>query len=104
MTLSQEAQSTLFNIVQESLNNAMKYAEPQHIWLKLLREGYRLTITIQDDGKGFDVEESKARARARGSYGLSNLNDRAKLIGGTTEIHSTPGEGTTIRVFVPLEV
>jgi signal transduction histidine kinase len=104
MTLSQEAQSTLFNIVQESLNNAMKYAEPQHIWLKLMREGYRLTITIQDDGKGFDVEEGKARAKARGSYGLSNLNDRARLIGGSTEIHSTPGEGTTIRVFVPLEV
>jgi signal transduction histidine kinase len=104
MTLSQEAQSTLFNIVQESLNNAIKYAEPQHIWLKMLREGYRLTITIQDDGKGFDVEESKARAKARGSHGLSNLNDRAKLIGGTTEIHSKPGEGATIRVFVPLEV
>jgi signal transduction histidine kinase len=104
MTLGQEAQSTLFNIVQESLNNSMKYAEPQHIWLKMLREGYRLTITIQDDGKGFDVEESKARAKARGSYGLSNLNDRAKLIGGATEIQSTPGEGTTVRVFVPLEV
>jgi signal transduction histidine kinase len=104
MTLAKEAQGTLFNIVQESLNNALKYAEARHIWLKLERSGYRLQITIRDDGKGFNVEEGKARAKARGSYGLSNLSDRARLINGRTEIESEPGQGTTIRVHVPLEV
>ncbi len=104
MTLNNEAKSTLFNIVQESLNNALKYAEPKHIWVRLERAGYRFTITIQDDGKGFNVEESKARAKARGSYGLSNLEDRARLIDGATEIVSAPGKGSTIRVTVPLEV
>jgi signal transduction histidine kinase len=89
MTLANEAKGTLFNIVQESINNAIKYASPKHIW---------------DDGKGFDVEESKARAKARGSYGLSNLVDRAALINGVTQINSEPGKGTKITVHVPLEV
>lgn len=104
MTLSKEARGTLFNIVQESLNNALKYAQAKHIWLRMVREGYRLTITIQDDGKGFNVEESREKAKARGSYGLSNLSERAKMVGGVTEVISAPGKGTTIKVNVPLEV
>jgi signal transduction histidine kinase len=104
MTLEKEVRSTLFNIVQESVNNALKYAEPQNIWVTLEREGYRLTVTIQDDGKGFNVEESKSRAKARGSHGLSNLHERARLIDGVTDIVSAPGQGTTIRVTVPLDV
>jgi signal transduction histidine kinase len=104
MTLEKEVRSTLFNIVQESVNNALKYAEPQNIWVTLEREGYRLTITIQDDGKGFNVEESKSRAKARGSYGLSNLHERARLVNGVTDIVSAPGQGATIRVTVPLDV
>jgi signal transduction histidine kinase len=104
MTLEKEARNTLFNIVQESVNNALKYAQPKNIWVRLEREGYRLNVTIQDDGKGFDVEESKSRAKARGSYGLSNLQERARLIDGVTDIVSAPGQGTTVRVVVPLEV
>ncbi len=104
MTLEKEARNTLFNIVQESVNNALKYAEPQNIWVTLEREGYRLTVTIQDDGKGFNVEEGKSRAKARGSHGLSNLHERARLIDGVTDIVSAEGQGTTIRVTVPLEV
>jgi signal transduction histidine kinase len=104
LSLDKEAKSTLFNIVQESVNNSLKYAEPKHIWVRMERAGYRLTITIQDDGKGFNVEESKAKARARGSHGLSNLEDRARMIDGVTEIVSAPGKGSTVKVTVPLEV
>ncbi len=104
MTLANEAKGTLFNIVQESINNAIKYASPKHIWVRMAREGYRLEISVEDDGKGFDVEESKARAKARGSYGLSNLVDRAALINGVTQINSEPGKGSKITVHVPLEV
>ncbi len=104
MTIAKETQSMLFNIVQESLNNARKYAQARHILLRLEREGYRFTITIRDDGKGFEVEKAKAEARARGSYGLSNLSERAKLVSGVTEIVSEPGKGTMIKVTVPLEV
>lgn len=104
MTISKEAKGTLFNIAQESINNALKYAEPKHIWLRLHRDGYRFTMIIQDDGKGFNVEESKERAKARGSHGLSNLSDRARMIDGVTEIISEPGKGTIVRVTIPLEV
>jgi signal transduction histidine kinase len=104
MTLDKEVRNTLFNIVQESVNNALKYAEPQNVWVTLEREGYRLTVAIQDDGKGFNVEESKSRAKARGSHGLANLHERARLIDGATDIVSSPGQGTTIRVTVPLDV
>lgn len=104
MTMSKEAKGTLFNIAQESINNALKYAEPKHIWLRMQRDGYRFIMVIEDDGKGFNVEESKERAKARGSHGLSNLSDRARMIDGVTEIVSEPGKGTMVRVTVPLEV
>jgi signal transduction histidine kinase len=107
LPLKNEARGTLFNIAQESLTNALKYAEPRHILVRVIREEKDneddlLVITIQDDGKGFNVEEERAKARARGSYGLANLDERARLLDGRTEIMSVPGKGTRIRVFIPL--
>ncbi len=101
--LTKRVQGTLFNIVQESTNNALKHAEAQHIWIKIAKKADELMLTIQDDGKGFDLQAVKAAYDQRGSFGLLSLEERARLVGGHAELLSAPGAGTTVRVVVPLD-
>ena len=101
--LDTKTEGTLFNIIQESINNALKYAKADHIWVRLKESQSTLEVTIQDDGRGFDLQKVLASYEQRGSFGLLNIEERAKLIGGIAELHSAPGAGTTVRVIVPLE-
>lgn len=101
--LTKRVQGTLFNIVQESVNNALKHAQAQHIWIQIHKRGGDLLIKIQDDGKGFDIQSVKASYDQRGSFGLLSLEERARLVGGTAELLSALGAGTTVTVRVPLE-
>ena len=102
--LDTKTEGTLFNIIQESINNALKYAKADHIWVRLKQSPTTLRSTIQDDGRGFDLQKVLASYEQRGSFGLLNIEERAKLIGGIAELHSAPGAGTTVRVIVPLEL
>jgi signal transduction histidine kinase len=101
--LTKRVQGTLFNIVQESVNNAIKHAQAQHIWIRIQKQAGDVLLTIQDDGKGFDLQSVKASYDQRGSFGLLSLEERARLVGGTAEIVSAIGAGTTVRVVVPLD-
>jgi signal transduction histidine kinase len=101
-SLDTKTEGTLFNIIQESINNALKYAKAEHIWVRLKQDQSALEVTIQDDGRGFDLQKVLASYEQRGSFGLLNIEERAKLIGGMAELHSAPGAGTTVRVIVPL--
>lgn len=102
ISLDTKAEGTLFNIIQESVNNAMKHAKAQHIWVRLKQSQTMLEATVQDDGRGFDLQKVRTSYEQRGSFGLLNIEERAKLIGGMAEMHSAPGEGTTVRILVPL--
>jgi signal transduction histidine kinase len=101
--LTKRVQGTLFNIVQESVNNALKHAQASHIWIRIHKQNDDVMLTIQDDGKGFDLLSVKASYDQRGSFGLLSLEERARLVGGTAEIISAVGAGTTVRVVVPLD-
>ncbi|HEU5011506.1 MAG TPA: GAF domain-containing sensor histidine kinase [Roseiflexaceae bacterium] len=96
-------EGTLFNIIQESVNNALKHAQAEHIWVRLKQTATTLEATIQDDGRGFDLRKVQASYDQRGSFGLLNIEERAQLIGGMAELFSAPGQGTTVRVLVPLQ-
>lgn len=100
--LDTKSEGTLFNIIQESVNNAIKHAQAKHIWVTLKQTQAGLEATIQDDGRGFDMQKVLGSYEQRGSFGLLNIEERAKLIGGVSEMHSAPGQGTTVRVIVPL--
>lgn len=100
--LDTKTEGTLFNIIQESVNNALKHARAEHIWVRVKQTPNALETTVQDDGRGFDLEKVKASYEKRGSFGLLNIEERAGLIGGIAEMHSAPGQGTTVRVIVPL--
>lgn len=101
--LDTKTEGTLFNIIQEAINNALKHAQAAHIWVRLRHEGGHLVTVVQDDGVGFDMQGVLRTYEKRGSFGLLNIDERARLVGGNAEIASLPGEGTNVTIIVPIE-
>ena len=102
--LGSKVEGALFNMIQESVTNAIKHAKANHIWVRLRRlNDQMLEVVIQDDGVGFDKAAVLKSYERRGSFGLLNIDERARLVGGRAEIDSTPGKGTQITIFVPIE-
>lgn len=87
---------TLYRIVQELLNNTLKYGNARRISIQALREKSALLVMYEDDGKGFDLHA------ANEGIGLNNIISRATMLGGTAELHSTPGEGMAATIDIPL--
>jgi two-component system NarL family sensor kinase len=90
----------LYRIAQEALTNARKHALAQLVELSLTVEVQRIHLIVQDDGRGFDPE-IVMREHNRKHFGLAGMSERAKLLGGTISIQSTPGAGTRIDVSLP---
>jgi len=101
--LETKTEGTLFNIIQEAMNNALKHAKAKTVWVRLRREGRNLIAVVQDDGIGFDMQAVMRTYEKRGSFGLLNIDERARLVGGNAEIQSVPGNGTTVTIIVPIE-
>ncbi|NTU83954.1 MAG: sensor histidine kinase [Chloroflexales bacterium] len=99
--LPAETEIVLYRIVQESLQNARKHAKgaPVHVSLTL-RQG-QLTLTIRDEGPGFDPREVARRA-GRESWGLTSMRERAELIGARYVVTSRPGHGTEVSLSLPI--
>jgi two-component system sensor histidine kinase/response regulator len=92
---------TIYRIVQEALNNIMKYARAQRATITLSYQNRSLRLEIQDNGVGFDYEQAKNQKRQKKGRGLKNIENRVQLLGGTLEIDTGPGKGTryTITIF-----
>jgi signal transduction histidine kinase len=90
----------LFRIAQEALTNMIRHARATHASVIVLRQLHEITMLIEDDGKGFDV--AMVQARGDQCLGLMGMSERVNLLGGSFVIESAPGEGTTIRVRLPL--
>ncbi|MGQ9482936.1 histidine kinase [Chloroflexus sp.] len=102
--LGSKVEGALFNMIQEAVTNAIKHAQANHIWVRLrLISNQMLEVVIQDDGVGFDKAAVLKSYERRGSLGLLNIDERARLVDGRAEIDSTPGKGTKITIFVPVE-
>lgn len=86
----------IFRIAQEALANIARHARAAHIWLALGEVGDDLLLEVRDDGQGF------VPASAPAGMGLANMRQRAAALGGTAQVESAPGAGTTLRVRVPL--
>ena len=87
----------IFRIVQEALNNIGKHADPSNVRVALIATDEGLSLEIQDDGAGFDAEPLPATGEGRGGLGLASMRERVELTGGSFELESAPGKGTTIR-------
>jgi signal transduction histidine kinase len=100
--LSPEEELALFRMAQEGLNNVVRHAQAEHASLSLVFSPQELTLTIADDGRGFEVPESPAEFAPSGHFGLLGLHERAELIGAHMEIHSAPGQGTRLVITLPM--
>ena len=98
--LSAETETALYRIAQEALHNVVKHAEASSVDLLLERRADAISLIIEDDGKGFDAE-AQSDVSERG-VGLAGMRERATLLGGTVEIESQVGKGTTVIVQIPL--
>ena len=88
----------LFRILQEALTNVMRHAQAHTVELQLSVEGSELCLRIADDGVGFDPQATRQGV----SFGLVGMRERVLMFGGTLQIDSQPGEGTTLWIRVPL--
>jgi len=98
--LAPETETNLYRIGQEALNNVYKHAGAKAANVMLERRGSLIILIVEDDGKGFDVEDKQNRKKG---IGLVGIGERAALIGGKIQIESTPKKGTTIYVRIPVE-
>ncbi|WP_157268705.1 sensor histidine kinase [Azohydromonas aeria] len=89
--------ASLYRIVQESLTNIAKHAGARHVGIVLSRQGRQLMLSIEDDGVGFAVTD-----RPLGRLGLVGMRERIEALGGTLEIESAPGQGTTVLASVDM--
>src|SRR5919201_5748187 len=89
----------VFRIAQEALHNALRHASASRLSVRLEEGARRLALLVRDDGVGFDPGSAALRSRR---LGLTSMEERARGLGGTLDIASEPGRGTTITLEVPL--
>lgn len=98
---SEEAENSLYRIVQESVNNVSKHAAATHVAVSICRQSSWVELTIQDNGRGF-VMETGTNAARRNGFGLRGIAERARFLDGYANIESAPENGTTVRLRLPL--
>ncbi|SJZ44733.1 sensor histidine kinase [Selenihalanaerobacter shriftii] len=92
----------VYRIIQEALNNANKHANAKRVDVKLELKSKLINVVINDDGSGFDVEQTLENATESDSFGLLSMKERAELLRGNLKFHSTLGKGTKIILKIPL--
>ncbi len=95
--LSSDVETVAFRIVQEALTNVLRHAQAREVRVRLDRREDVLLVMVRDDGVGFDPEEVGRRG-----LGLAGMRERAELVGGTVQILSVPGVGTTVLARLPV--
>jgi two-component system nitrate/nitrite sensor histidine kinase NarX len=98
--LSLHVRAQLLRVAQEALTNVRKHARAQTVWVCAHARNAELILEIRDDGSGFAPEHGASSAQ----YGLRGMRERAEMIGAEFQVISRPGEGTTVRLQVPIEV
>lgn len=105
--LSEEMKLALFRIAQQALYNVVRHAGAQHAWLRLRVESpwkgaEQIVLEVADDGQGFALPAHWVDLSRQGHLGLVGMLERAEAMGGQLEVNSMVGQGTQVRVVVPL--
>lgn len=98
------AEISAYRIVQEALKNVTAHAGASWVHVVMTFDTEGVTITIEDDGRGFDVPTHIHNLASQGHYGLLGIRERAQLVGGNVSIKSAVGQGTTVVVCLPAPV
>jgi len=99
--LGAEVEAGAFTILREAANNAVKTGRAPHVSLDLFEDDGHVVALVEDDGMGFDVTSVLGAYTTRGSLGLLQMRESARLIGAQLSIDSSPGNGTRIRLRIP---
>jgi signal transduction histidine kinase len=99
--LSLDAETTVFRIAQEAVNNIVRHAQARHAIVTFAQRNGSAVLSVQDDGLGFDPASVHANGHGDG-LGLLGMKERAALLGGQFELVSRPGAGTSVRVSIPV--
>jgi signal transduction histidine kinase len=97
LPLEPDAQVMLFRVVQEALQNSIKHSFAKHIIIQIKNTDAHFELSIEDDGRGFDIEKVKKE-----SLGLRNMEHRTQLLGGTIEWKPAETKGTVITIKIPV--
>jgi two-component system, NarL family, sensor histidine kinase LiaS len=97
VTLAPAVEHTVLRVVQAALANAVKHAQPDRIRLRLHHQDGQVVVTVADDGAGFDP----SLATQRHGMGLGVMRQRVAELGGSFQLDSTPGRGTSVQVLLP---
>lgn len=102
--LAARAQAGIYRIIREAMSNVRKHAMAKRVDLVLRtdRKG-NLQLIIEDDGKGFDLKQALARSKYAKCFGLKGMREQAKRLGGSFTVETAKGQGTRIKVKVPLK-
>ena len=92
-----DTKQAIYRIAQEALHNVVKHSRAKHASLRLRVDRSAITMEVADDGEGFDPSRSYP-----GHFGLPSMRERVESGGGELQIESRPGEGTTVRIRVPV--
>jgi two-component system, NarL family, sensor histidine kinase UhpB len=92
-----DVELVIYRIAQESLTNALRHSEAGSATVSLKADAETVTLSVSDDGKGMPAE------LPRGTAGIAGMRERALLVGGRLSIQSRPGQGTEVRVTIPVD-
>lgn len=98
--LTRLVEGNLLSIAQEAINNAVKHAHAERIFIDLIFDAKRVRLNVRDDGGGFDSQVTGNQKN--GHFGLVGMRERAEQVGGTLSIHSGNDTGTEIVVIIPI--
>jgi len=96
-SLPTDVELQIYRILQEALSNTIKYADALHARIEITEHANRVSVTVEDDGKGFNVNHQLQQGDA---FGLHNILERSRACGGEAKITSSP-KGTTINIQIP---
>lgn len=100
--LAEQAQANVYRIFREALTNIARHATATRVALGIARQDRRLAFWLEDNGKGFDVQQATAAVSANPGLGLITMQERARMLGGNLEIRSLEGQGTRISLTLAL--
>lgn len=97
-----ENELAIYRIIQESLTNAVKHAKAQRIFVNLVKHGECLSLTVEDDGTGFDLADLQLKEETDQHLGIAIMKERANQVLGNLHIETMPGKGTVVRAEIPI--
>ena len=92
-----EIETVLYRVIQEALTNVVKHAGAERVSIVIAQRGNGIRVVVEDDGRGFVADDVRDDA-----LGVIGMRERVALVGGTLEVESAPGAGTTIAAYVPV--